>query len=239
MALDNLFKLAKLKIEAYSDVKRGKPDLIGSFEAMFNPESFSRKYEIVYGENQGLNTSGNAVNYSRSAPTELNLKLILDGTGVNEIGILKSGMKKVSERVEELLDLTFRMNGDIHEPNYLKVIWGSLSDLNFPCRLSNININYTSFDRSGHALRAELDLSLISDEDATKRMSKENKSSPDLTHSRIVMAGDTLPLLAKQIYGSSAHYLWVAQFNQLDDFRNLTQGQTLYFPPLPQETVVH
>ncbi len=158
---------------------------------------------------------------------------------MNEIGILKSGMKKVSERVEELLDLTFRMNGDIHEPNYLKVIWGSLSDLNFPCRLSNININYTSFDRSGHALRAELDLSLISDEDATKRMSKENKRSPDLTHSRIVMAGDTLPLLAKQIYGSSAHYLWVAQFNQLDDFRNLTLGQQLYFPPLPQETVVH
>ena len=45
-------------------------------------------------------------------------------------------------------------------------------------------------------------------------------------------SGDTLPLLCKEIYGSSAHYLRVAADNRLDDFRNLVPGQTLYFAPL-------
>jgi nucleoid-associated protein YgaU len=63
-------------------------------------------------------------------------------------------------------------------------------------------------------------------------MATEAKSSPDLTHSRIVKAGDTLPLLSKEIYGTANHYLWIAQQNQLDDFRNLMPGQRLFFPPL-------
>ena len=237
--LENLYKLEKLKIEAFTDVERKKPVSREPFEAMFNPESFNRKFGIDYGKDQGLNTSSKKMIYSRTEPEEFKIKLTLDGTGVNETKASQSApgkTKKVSERVEELLDLTFRMNGDIHEPNYLKVTWG---DLDFDCRLSNINVNYTNFDRSGNALRAELELSLISDEDPNKRKSKEKKSSPDLTHSRIVMAGDTLPLLTQKIYGSSAHYLWVAQFNQLDDFRNLTLGQRLYFPPLSQDTTVH
>ena len=233
MALVNLNKLEKLKIMAFKDVERHQPVPNGSFEAMFNPETYSRNFSIVYGDKQGINTSDQTAKYTRNEPAELKLKLILDGTGANGQGALSpNGGKKVSERVEDLLKLSFRMNGNIHEPNYLKVVWG---ELDFSCRLSNLDINYTSFDRNGSALRAELDLSLISDEEVNKRLAEENKTSPDLTHSRIVLAGDTLPLLAKQIYGSSAHYLWVAQFNQLDDFRNLTPGQWLHFPPLPQE----
>ena len=63
-------------------------------------------------------------------------------------------------------------------------------------------------------------------------MAKENKTSPDLSHSRIVKSGDTLPLLSKEIYGSAVHYLRVAQANGLDNFRSLTPGQQIVFPPL-------
>ena len=41
-------------------------------------------------------------------------------------------------------------------------------------------------------MRAELDVTLISDQDIKKRVAKENKSSPDLTHPRTVKSGDTL-----------------------------------------------
>ena len=56
--------------------------------------------------------------------------------------------------------------------------------------------------------------------------------SPDLTHIRTVQSGDTLPLLAKAMYGSSRYYLVVAEANGLDDFRNLKPGTKLFFPPL-------
>jgi nucleoid-associated protein YgaU len=231
VALKNLFKLEKLKIKAYPNNKRNSAERIGTFEAMFNPTSFQQKYAIQYGKNQGFNSTNKKVNYARSKPTDLNLKLILDGTGVHEMGILRLRQKTVSERVEQFLKLTFRMNGKIHEPNYLVVEWG---DLIFSCRLGSVDISYTSFDRDGAALRAELDVNLIADVAVKKRMAIENKSSPDLTHSRIVKSGDTLPLLSKEIYGDSSYYLRVAQANNLDDFRNLQPGQEIFFPPLAQ-----
>lgn len=235
MALLDRMKLKKLTIKAYKKRSRSVVDLIGSFEAMFNPASFSQKYEIEYGRHQGLNSTNKRVDYARSKPRELNLKLVLDGTGVQEMGILTLGRQKsVSDRVKEFIDLTFRMNGSIHEPNFLVVEWGGKDDggLIFSCRLASVDVAYTSFNRDGSPLRAELDVRLISDQDVKKRMAQENKSSPDLTHSRIVKSGDTLPLLTKEVYGSSQYYLRVAQANNLDDFRNLTPGQEIFFPPL-------
>ncbi len=236
MGLFSKMKLKKLTIKAYAKKARsGIP--IGTFEAMYNPESFSQKYEIEYGKNQGFNSTNSRVNYARSKPRVLNLKLILDGTEVEQMGLSLGAKKTVSERVKQFLDLTFRMNGQIHEPNYLMVEWGGKDDggLIFSCRLGDVDVSYTSFDRDGSPLRAELDINLISDQDVKKRMAEENKSSPDLTHSIIVKAGDTLPLLTQQIYGTSAYYLRVAQVNNLNDFRNLTPGQELFFPPLDSQ----
>jgi LysM repeat protein len=237
MALLESMKLKKLTIKAYSKRSRSVGDLIGTFEAMFNPTSFSEKYEIEYGKNQGMNSTNKKVHYSRSKPRELNIKLILDGAGVHEIGILKLGRQKtVSERVKQFIDLTFRMNGSIHEPNFLVAEWGGKEDggLIFACRLASVNVSYSSFNRDGSPLRAELDVSLISDQDVKKRMAIENKSSPDVAHYRVVKSGDTLPLLTKEVYGSAVYYLRVAQVNNLDDFRNLQPGQELLFPPLEE-----
>ena len=230
MALKNPFKLEKLTITAYQDevlkTQVGEP-----FKAMFNPESYSQKYAIEYAKAQGMN-SGQTAKYARRTPTVLSLKLLLDGTGSHE---MKSDNappdkdKTVAARIKHLLDISFQMNGKIHEPNYLLVTWGNLI---FPCRLTSVDINYTSFNPDGSPLRAELAIELLYNEEVKKQMAIDAKSSPDLTHSRIVKNGDTLPLLSKVIYGSSSHYLWIAQQNRLDDFRNLTPGHRLFFPPL-------
>lgn len=237
MALLDRIKLKKLTIKAYRSKSRSARELIGTYEAMFNPPSFSQKYEIEYGKNQGMNSTNSPVNYARSRPRELSFKLILDETGVNEMGIMKlGGTRTVADRVKNFVDLTFRMNGDIHQPNFLVVEWGGKEDggLIFSCRLSSVNVTYTSFNRDGSPMRAELDVVLFSDQDVKSRMAKENKHSPDLTHQRTVRSGDTLPLLTKEVYGTSAHYLRVAQVNNLDNFRSLTPGQVLSFPPLEQ-----
>lgn len=223
MGLD-LFKLEKLKISGFKNVERGgKAPAV--FEAMFNPASLSQTYAIVWGSSGGTELS-----YSRSAPGELSLDLILDGTGVSEMGAFALAQKSVTKRVKEFLDIAYHYDGAIHEANYLVVEWGKLPP--FPCRLSSVTINYTLFDRDGSPLRAELKVQLVSDESAKKAAKESHTTSPDLTHSRVVRRGDTLPLLTKAIYGSSAWYVDVARWNGLDDFRDLTPGQTLLFPPL-------
>ena len=238
-------KLQKLTIKAYENRSRSVDSLIGAFTAMFNPESFSQRYEIQYGQSQSMNSTDKEAVYAFSKPRELEFKLILDGTGVHEMGLFKApasvrsrlnlgAPKSVSDRVKEFIKLTFDMKGEVHEPSFLIAEWGGKENggLIFSCRLLSVNVTYTSFDRDGSPLRAELDIVLISDKEVKKRIGEEDKSSPDLTHYRVVKDGDTLPLLTKEIYGTSKYYLQVAKINNLDNFRQLTPGEELFFPPL-------
>jgi nucleoid-associated protein YgaU len=229
----DLFKLEKLKITAFKDALRkdAVPDM--EFEAMFNPATYSETYALVLGKKQGVNASGAAVDYAYTKPSELTLDLVLDGTGVDEMGIsLLGAPQTVKDRVKKFRQVTHDYDGDLHEPYYLKVAWGT--HLVMDCRLSKVDIKYTKFERNGDPLRAVLTVKLVSDIDPKRRSKLENKKSPDVTHARIVRSGDTLPLLTKDIYGSSSSYLDVARFNDLDDFRNLIPGRQLLFPPLAQ-----
>ncbi len=231
-------KLQKLTIDAYEHRTRRTRYVLyagfsGSFEAMYNPESYSQKYNIALtsDKKQGINSSGKEVKYKFSPPQKLNIKLILDGTRLHETGISRLlPSRTVTERVEQFLALAYEMNPNTHEPNFLIITWGD--GLNFICRLASVTVKYTAFNRDGTPLRAELDADFVADDTSGKRVRKENKQSPDVTHMRVIKAGDTLPMLCKEIYGSTQYYLKVAEANGLNNFRNLTPGETLYFPPL-------
>jgi len=227
----DLFKLEKLTISAFETPERsGTPPKDMVFEAMFNPATYSQTFSPVWSKPRVINASAEQLYYQRSDPVDLSLDLVLDGTGVEEMGIVTLiAPKTVEERLQSFFKVAYDYNGKIHEPNYLRVDWGSLE---FPCRLKSVTIKYTSFDRGGKPLRAELAVKFVADDAAKKLRRKEEKQSPDLTHSRVVHSGDTLPLLTKEIYGSSAAYLDIARWNGLDNFRDLTPGQELVFPPL-------
>ena len=234
MPLKALFKLEKLKIKVYGNrLRNGLPQ--NTFTVMFNPASISMQHENVFHKFQGINTSGRQAMYSHSHSDRLTLDLVLDGTRVTDFGLVSLfglGAKSVSEQIDQFLKLCFHMDGDIHEPKYLKIQWGNGVLQNFDCRLQSVDIEYTSFDRNGAPLHATLKTTFVEDIETAKRLRLEGKNSPDLSHTRVVKSGDTLPLLCKAIYGSSEHYLRVAQANNLHNFRDLTPGQTLTFPPL-------
>lgn len=228
MALENLFKLQKLKITGYQkDGRIGKPQ--APFIVMFNPTSLTVRHENVYANRRGLGSSGQRAIYSHSLSQVIQLDLVLDGTGVTDYGLstlVGQGTKRVAEQIEHFRKLCLDMDGEIHEPKFLKIQWGEGALKDFRCRLQRVDIEYSAFDRNGAPLHATLKTTFV--EDAQPVM----KSSPDLSHTRVVKSGDTLPLLTKEIYGSAHYYLRVAQVNNLDDFRNLTPGQVIIFPPL-------
>ncbi len=240
MAL-NFLKFEKLTIVSYDKAERtGTGE---KFVAMFNPESYALSYENVYGREQGINTSARTARYAMSKPERLNLKIILDGSGVHTLGLTNiigggaralgfnnsMGKGDVYKQVQRFLELTSYMDGKLHEPKYLTLKWG---DLVFKCRLNTVTVNYSLFDNSGIPLRAELDTSFLGDIEQSERLKKERKSSPDLTHYRVVGAHDKLPLMCEKIYGVAQYYLEVAKINNLNDFRNLRPGQEIYFPPI-------
>jgi len=233
MSLVNLFKLEKMRIEGYLDERRRRPASPAQITLMFNPASYQRSHAVVYNDPklQALNTEGRPARYALTAPGELKLQLVIDGTGVHQFGAEQLlGPVSVKKKVAEFEKMCLRMNGDIHQPNFLVVRWG---DFSFQGRLKTLDIGYKLFDESGDPLRAELEVCFVEDRGTEAAARAAAKSSPDLTHVRTVQAGDTLPLLCVSIYGSARHYLLVARHNGLDDFRQLQPGQQLQFPPLP------
>jgi len=216
-------ELKKLKIEAYKKIDY--TEKVGEFKLMFNPSTYSRKYEIKYDSASGKGTSGSTQKFELIPPQEYNFDFIIDGTGIS------SNQRDVTETIDAFLELTARINSDTHRPNYLKISWGSLI---FECILKSAEIHYNLFKPDGYPLRATLKAVFAQNIDDKKRVAEEGKSSPDLTHHRNVKQEDTLPLMAYRIYGDFSYYLEVAKINGLTNFRKLTVGDTIRFPPLKQ-----
>ena len=61
-------ELKKLRIEAYSSITYSESDKVDEFEVMFNPSTYSEKYEIDYNEDQAQGTSGTAQSFERMPP---------------------------------------------------------------------------------------------------------------------------------------------------------------------------
>lgn len=199
------------------------------FEAMFNPTSYSVTYRNQLRNDYTLTPNAKETAFATQEPISFSVRLLLDGTGVMDrlpnasAGWIATGVK---DQVSRFLRICYTPKEEKHSPNHLRVNWGFV---NFDGMMESATINYTLFDQAGNPLRAELDILFRCDQTPTPF------SSPDLTHVRRAKAGDTLPLLAKEIYGSSRYYLFVAAANGLDDFRNLKPGTELFFPPLTLE----
>jgi nucleoid-associated protein YgaU len=61
---------------------------------------------------------------------------------------------------------------------------------------------------------------------------RANRSSPDMTHSIVFKAGDSLPLLCHRIYNDAHQYDQVAHINNITNFRDIRPGTRIIFPPL-------
>lgn len=218
----DLGKLIKLKIVEY-DSDRFENASGNEMQIPINPSKYSRNMTIEYNEEQEQGTQGNNPPYSNSTPEEMQFEFIFDGTGV------VPDSKDVEGDIKKFKDLTYSVNGDIHRPNFLKILWGPLS---FNCVLKSLTINFTLFKPDGIALRAMLNATFLCVKEEERRAIDQGNNSPDLTHIRYTKEGDTLPLMTYKIYKNAALYPHVARYNGLSNFRSLKPNTRIVFPPI-------
>lgn len=196
------------------------------FEAMINPAGYKRQLSIDYNKQKTLGQSSTDPMFSAICPEVLTLdNLVLDGTGV----VTLIGLENVKDMIDNLLKVIYVYEGKKHEPNHVRLLWGSFI---FFGRAQSISIDYTMFKHDGTPLRAKVHLSFLGWMSKEEEQLTANPSSPDLSHLVEVRAGDTLPLLCNSIYNDSSYYREVARINNLTNFRNLEPGLLLRFPPL-------
>jgi hypothetical protein len=215
--------LEKLLVRAYSAPDYAQSSLVDSFESYVNPNELTVAYEMEYDSAQGSGTTGSRMDFKKVKPGDLSLVFFLDGTGANGVKI------DVQTQVEKFQTVT-GYNGDIHRPNYLLIAWGTIQIKR--CVLKSASIVYKLFKADGTPLRAAISATFVDAVADQTRVALAQDASPDLTHVRVLRAGETLAGLCQQIYGDPALYLKVARANRLDSIRHLPAGTRVRFPPL-------
>ena len=200
-----------------------------SFEVQLNPSSYKDIEEITYSEEKTLGQIGQNLKFSAIAGGKMSIVIVLDGTGVVNLPIPGVGSPDVKKQIKNLKDIVFKYDGDEHEPNHVRLLWG---DMVFFGRLKKMSVDYTLFKPSGLPLRAKVAMDFIGFMTSKEQSLRAGRSSPDLTHIIVWKAGDTLPRLCYRIYKDCSYYLKVARVNNVTCFRDIKPGTKIFFPPL-------
>lgn len=225
----DLGKLEKMKILAFKDDAYTKPAQPPAFPVFVNPESYSLEYSIEYNTDAAQGNDGTTALYTRHAPEEFSCELWFDNTGLLD----GNPRPDVHQETEALKKFLFDLDSDTHEPSHFLVNWGKMI---FKGRVKGLQIEYKLFKPDGTPIRAMATVSFVGSFDDLLRLAKSNLLSPDLTHVRTVIAGDTLPNLCEEMYGSTKYTTAIARVNNLTNFRQLKAGVELVFPPFDKKT---
>lgn len=253
-------QIVKVAIRAYEDrlfskkVRNSK----GVFVAQLNPTRFARGYKVFLEDKQEVGNSMQTGRYLGKESSSLKMDFLFDSTGAVPLpggdllptslgGKFGGKLNRIAGAASEYVDqvgnrglvmaqlkwlkkIVLEPNDNTHELNYLKIIWGL--NLAFKCRLSSMDVEYQLFSPEGFPTRAKASCSFLGTEHPEFTKQKEKKNSTDITHIETVQEGDTLPLMAKRIYGDERYYLEIAKANNLLFFRDLQVGQKIMFPPV-------
>jgi Contractile injection system tube protein len=224
-------KLEKMLILAFSDSKKaesgGVAEADDKFEALINPEAYTLAYKLKFSHSgQGHGTSGKQLKYEYTEPAEMSFEFLFDNTGI----IDGESRDSIADDLKQFKQVVIDFKGDSHEPRHFKLVWGQNSI--FKGRVTEVDITYKLFNSDGTPIRAVAKVTFKSSIEDEKRAAKEDRQSPNLTEVRRVRLGDTLPQLCFEAYGDPSYYLQVAGVNALTNFRKLTPGANLRFPPI-------
>lgn len=233
MATGKLEKMLILAFDTAEDAENGGAlEAKARVEALINPETYTLEYKVKTADGQGQGTSGAQIKFEYTLPEELTFDFLFDNTGLIDGTPKPEG---VFDDVDAFRKLLTEYQGDSHEPYHLKLVWGNLI---FKGRAIEVGITYKLFNPDGQPIRAVVRVKFKGSIEDKKRAAVEDRQSADLTHRRTVAPGDTLPLLCFEVYGDPRHYLVVADYNRIDDFRELVAGAPILFPPLEPRAAV-
>jgi hypothetical protein len=212
-------QLTKLTIEPYRDQEFREP-AGPPWRALLNPTelAFSRKNN--YRATPSAGTSAPQQSYGGGEPDQVQIDLLVDGTGVIE------GDGSVGDRLDGLLALT-EFQGDTHQPYYVHAYWGRFD---FRGVLTQVDVTYKLFDRDGEPLRATAKVTLKEVVGPEELAAKDRTESPDLFQTWQVSEGERLDAIAHRVYGDAAFWRPLAAANRLANPGGLVAGQILLLP---------
>lgn len=244
----------KMRIEVYKKRDFAEKNIIKTIFVQVNPSGYTINQEIEFCEGQAIGSSSQNLKFNKKGSEEVSFSFLFDSSGVIPPPKIKEGkvekpplsdeMKEafapataipfeqaasVEKDLNEFKELVAGYNGETHQPNYLRLLWGSYQ---LECRLTSINIEYKLFRRDGRPIRANVVCKFKKTQTIKEMGAQQNRQSSDVTHELSVRQDDLLPLMAERIYDQNNYYIDVAKANKLLSFRKIETGTPLRFPPI-------
>lgn len=216
-------KLEKMTIEGYnSPVYIGKASQ--SYQVMFNPTTYSRKFNARYFDAQALGAKEPKSMFNKVEAREYQFEFLFDGTGTS------SEKVEVSQEIDAFFTVCGKVTDDLTRPKFLKLSWG---DLLIKCILKSADVTYTLFTPDAKPLRAKANCTFQEYQSDLIRSVVNGLAGTYLT--KAIEVPSNVPFLsniANDVYNDPALYLEVAAASGLSAIRQPLEGLELNLPPL-------
>jgi nucleoid-associated protein YgaU len=207
---------------------------------MFNPADLTIAKASQLGEVTVPGLAAPLQQFVRGQAARLTVRLFYDSTDEG-MGTLARGVVGHTDAVYDLV----AVDGDSHAPPIVRFVWGSSfpgSELpanpsqrspSFVGVVENLQQEFSLFSPRGIPLRGALTLTLREYRTLRSQREQLRLSSPQRTHSRVLVEGETLSGVAGEVYGDPGAWRHLAEHNRIEDPRRVPPGTPLAIPPLP------
>lgn len=222
-------KLEKLTIQ-YEQMKAGQ--FTGSLQALFNPNALSYSRQVTWQPvNPAESSSTLGLRYETRAPEILTLGLFFDTYEhpSTSVAVVSPATRppSVVPYTEQITQLA-AIERELHRPPICKLRWGKT--LLFSGVLTSVSRRYVLFLDDGTPVRATMECTFTEYEVDTGTANELH--SADVSRKYTVQPGDTLTLIASQLYGDMSLWRKIAEANELERPLDLTPGRTLVIPKI-------
>jgi nucleoid-associated protein YgaU len=196
---------------------------------LFNPTEYTIAKTNSWQTNRVVGKNVPKLDFTGGEARTMQMELFFD--------VLEKDGDDVSTHIDKLWELT--MTNDEKQnpktersrPPLCLFQWGG--SWHFKAAVTSLSVRYTLFRESGIPCRAVANITLQEAEDPKLQKGTNPTSYAEPGYRRReVRPHDSLPLIAYEEYGDSAHWRLIAEANLIDDPESIRPGQVLAIPAL-------
>lgn len=205
--------------ETGDEVKKKSQGIV--IKCMFNPYEYTVSQSHSYTAEFKNQSDVPDMKFSKPGERTLSLKLVFD-TYVD-----KKDVSRETAKVWQLMQMSQDTGGKDRPPPVV-FEWGPFE---FKAVIKSVTQKFTLFLNDGTPVRAELDISLAQHK-SVKQYTWQNPTSGGGPLEQVwqVQADDRLDLIASEVYGDSAQWRRIADYNDITNPFMLRSGQRLKIP---------
>jgi hypothetical protein len=197
------------------------------FTVNFNPNEYTIERSNAFKATSIPGLSGPLIHFINGDADVLSMELFIDDYTDKP----KDGQPRVQQRLEDMASL-MEIDRSLHAPPPVQFVWGKLT---FSAIIEKLSRKITLFQPDGIPARATLNITFKEYKELPELIKDPPLQSADRSSRRLIVGFDSLWAMAAREYNDPALWKVIADFNDLDDPREVRAGDWVTLPRLEDD----